>query len=264
MNRQAIFRIVLVLLFLTAVGLPLASAATQIVPLPVQEQANFSAQDNPELIGALKDHVADLAGSQKARMDGVISYVNTISGGPGAADLQTIQEDYLATATSIPLMETADEIGRARTEMGDLTREFSEETNAQMQIFNGSTADLRSSINASIASAGESVDGVKSSAWLASDAARLQVFDITIAKRDQLLTSLEKQGVDVSAARNVSDLIEAQRTMLVDALKNHNTPALLTMNTDIKSLNQQFRDDVAAYQAELAIQLKVAALASGS
>ncbi len=259
MNRQVIFRIVVVFLLLAAVGIPAASA-TEILPLPVQQQRNYSAQDNPELIGALKTHVADLAGSQKARMDGVIRYIDAISGGPGGADLQTIQEDYLATATSIPFMATADEIDMARDQMGDFTRQFAEETNARMQQFNGSTGGLRSSINDSLALVGESVDGVKGYAWLASDAARLQVFDNTIAKRDELLKSLDKQGIDVSAARNVSDKIEAQRTVLVDALKNHDAIALMTANAAIKSLNRQFRDCIATYRTELAIRATVAAV----
>ncbi len=78
MNRQVIFRIGLCcFLLLIAVGIPLASAATEIIPLPVQQQQNLSPQDNPALIGALKAHAAELAGYQKARMDGVISTSRT-------------------------------------------------------------------------------------------------------------------------------------------------------------------------------------------
>ena len=105
-----------------------------------------------------------------------------------------IEEDYLATATSIPLMGTVDEIDAARSNMGDLTRQFSEETKTQMQIFNGSTEDMRSSINDSIASVGESVDGVKGYAWLAGDAARLQVFDLAVMNQNELLASLSQPG----------------------------------------------------------------------
>ena len=261
MNRQVIFRIGLCcLLLLIAVGVPLASAATEIIPLPVQQQQNLSPQDNPALISALKAHAAELAGFQKARMDGVISYITNISGGSGGVDLQMIEEDYLATATSIPLMGTVDEIDAARSNMGDLTRQFSEETKAQMQIFNGSTEDMRSSINDSIASVGESVDGVKGYAWLAGDAARLQVFDLAVMKQNELLASLSSRGIDVSAAQSVADQIAAQRTVLVDALKNHDDAALTTTNAVIKSLNQQFRNDIATYRAKLEIQMTVAAL----
>ena len=261
MNRQVIFRIGLCcFLLLIAVGIPLASAATEIIPLPVQQQQNLSPQDNPALIGALKAHAAELAGYQKARMDGVISYITNISGGSGGVDLQMIEEDYLATATSIPLMGTVDEIDAARSNMGDLTRQFSEETKTQMQIFNGSTEDMRSSINDSIASVGESVDGVKGYAWLAGDAARLQVFDLAVMNQNELLASLSSRGIDVSAAQSVADQIAAQRTVLVDALKNHDDAALKTTNAVIKSLNQQFRNDIATYRAKLEIQMTVAAL----
>ncbi len=263
MDRQVIFRIGVCLLLLLAVGIPPASA-TEILPLPLQQPQTVSAQENPALISALKTHVADLAGFQKSRMDGVIGYIDNISGGSGGADLQAIQEDYLATATSIPLMGTVDEIDAARNDMGDLTRQFSEETRAQMQMFNGSTGDLRSSINGSVAAFGESVDGVKTYAWLAGDAARLRVFDTAITEQDELLTSLDSQGIDVSAARDISGRIAAQRTVLVDALENHDAAALMTTNTAIKSLNQQFRDDIAVYRSELGIQVAVAGLTSGA
>jgi hypothetical protein len=264
MNRQVIFRIGVCLLLLVAAGIPLASAAPQFIPLPVQQQQNLSLQDNPALISALKAHAVDLAGYQKARMDGVISYITNISGGSGGVDLQMIQEDYLATATSIPLMGTVDEIDAARNDMGDLTRQFSGETKAQMQIFNGSMADLKSSINDSLASVGESADGVKSYAWLGSDAARLQVFDIAVMQQNELLASLSSQGIDVSAAQSVSDQIAAQRTVLVNALENHDDVALTATNAVIKSLNQQFRADIATYRTQLGIQLTVAALNLGS
>ena len=263
MNRQVIFRIGVCFLLLIAVGIPLVSA-TEIIPLPLQPQQAVSAQNNPALISGLKTHVADLAGFQNARMDGVISYIDNISGGPGGADLQTIQEDYLATATSVPLMETTDEIMAARNDMGDLTRQFSEETKVQMQIFNGSAGDLMSSINDSVAALGASVDGVKSYTSLASNAARLHVFDIASTKRDELLNSLGNQGIDVSAARDLSDQIDAQRTNLVNALENHDIAGLKTTNTAIKSLNQQFRNDIATYRSELGIQMTVAAITSGS
>ena len=263
MNRQVIFRIGVCFLLLIAVGIPLVSA-TEIIPLPLQPQQAVSAQNNPALISGLKTHVADLAVFQNARMDGVISYIDNISGGPGGADLQTIQEDYLATATSVPLMKTTDEITAARNEMGDLTRQFSEETKAQMQIFNGSAGDLMSSINDLVAALGASVDGVKNYTSLASNAARLHVFDIASTKRDELLNSLGNKGIDVSAARDLSDQIDAQRTNLVNALENRDIAALKTTNTAIKSLNQQFRNDIATYRSELGIQMAVAAITSGS
>ena len=186
--------------------------------------------------------------------------ITNISGGSGGVDLQMIEEDYLATATSIPLMGTVDEIYAARSNMGDLTGQFSEETKAQMQIFNGSTEDMRSSINDSIASVGESVDGVKGYAWRPANAARLQVFDLAVMKQNELLASLSSRGIDVSAAQSVADQIAAQRTVLVDALKNHDDAALTTTNAVIKSLNQQFRNDIATYRAKLEIQMTVAAL----
>src|SRR5208337_2399236 len=109
----------------------------------------------------------------------------------------------------------------------------------------------------SIASVGESVDGVKGYAWLAGDAARLQVFDLAVMNQNELLASLSSQGIDVSAAQSVSDQIAAQRTVLVDALKNHDDAALTTTNAVIKSLNQQFRNDIATYRAKLEIQMTV-------
>ena len=57
----------------------LANLTTDGNPVPVSKDT--LAQDNPELIGPLKTHVAYVGQTQDARMDGVIDYIDTISDG---------------------------------------------------------------------------------------------------------------------------------------------------------------------------------------
>ena len=51
-------------------------------------------------------------------------------------------------AFPVPVMRTVEEITEARGEMRRQSILFADETNAQMAMFNGSTADMRSSAEA--------------------------------------------------------------------------------------------------------------------
>ena len=64
-------------------------------------------------------------------MEGVIQYIEQISGGMGSARLYQIQEDYLIAAPSIPVFRTANEINIAREEMRYQSLLFAEETNVK-------------------------------------------------------------------------------------------------------------------------------------
>jgi hypothetical protein len=81
MNREEILRYWLVLFFLSVLFISMAGAATQ-----NQDQSgsqSYVIQDSAELISLLKMHIAYVGKTQQARMDGVIMYIDRISGGTG-------------------------------------------------------------------------------------------------------------------------------------------------------------------------------------
>jgi hypothetical protein len=256
-DRKAVLKagVFLVLLLLIA---PYVSASVDTDTLPASRQPD--AVDNPQLISAFKLHTAYLGQSQETRMDAVVSYIDNISKGTGTSNLEQIEDDYLVIASSVPLMTTNAEISQARDDMRVQTQLFSEETKAQLVMFNGSTDDMRAHIDASVQAADSSITNFKDSLWLAKDSARLMVFNNDSQQRAVLLRGLDRQGIDTTLARNISDQIDAQRANLQGALITNSADSLKNVNTAIRMLTRQFRTTVDNSRAAMTLELKREAL----
>jgi len=212
--------------------------------------------DRPDVIAALKTHVAYVGEVQDARMNGVIMYINNISDGSGITDLQQIQDDYLVIASSIPLMHTSAEITKARDDLRVQTQLFAEETQARMVMFNGRDDEMRNCIRTSTDAIDNASVSLTDSLWLANGSARLTLFNQASEERMLLIRSLDKQGINVTPARNISEQIDAQNASLRDALTRQSAEALKSANAAIKTLTRQFREDVASSRAASAIAAK--------
>jgi hypothetical protein len=249
------------LLLVAAITSPaLAGVSADVTAIPVSKDT--LAQDNPEMIAALKTHVAYVGQTQDARMDGVIAYIDTISGGTGSANLRGIKEDYMAVASSIPLMQKSEEISEARWELQRQSRLFVEETKLQIVAFNGSTDAMRDKAATSIQTVEKSITNLKESLWLSKDTARLTVFNREAEQRSKILQSLSSQGVDVSRARDISQQIDGHRTDIQKALTDKSVAALKSANTGLKLMNREFRTTVQGYQNGLQIEMKRNAILS--
>lgn len=217
-------------------------------------------KDSPELISVLKSHTAYVGVTQQARMNGVIGYIDRISDGAGSINLRWIQDDYLAAASSIPLLYTSDEITSAREEMRAQSIRFLEETNKQMAAFNGNNTDLKMTTRVTEADADTMFARMPDSVWLNKGSARLAAFNTSAEKRESLLLMLTGKGVDITELRKLSDQIDAKRTeMMVVVVKNHDG-AILSLNSGIARLNTQFRATVDETLKNHDIQLKTAAM----
>ncbi len=215
-------------------------------------------QDNAELLSSLKTHVAYIGKLQQARMDGVIQYINQISGGTGTANLQQIQEDYLIAAFSVPVMRTVDEINAARDEMRQQSILFADETSTQMAMFNGTTDEMRATANSNMKAIERTFNSVMYSSWLASETTRFTVFNRSSQRRTGILDKLSAQGIDTSQAKNLSEQIDVQQSEMENALLQNRDGALQPINSALKQLNQQFRNAVEEYQTSALIQVKTA------
>jgi hypothetical protein len=235
----------------------LASVSTDVT---VPESTAPLEKDNPEFLSALKTHVAYVGQTQDARMEGVISYVDTISDGEGSGDLREIRNDYLAVASTIPIMQTADDVAEARLELQRQSRLFNEETKAKLLFFNGSTKVMREQVSESVQTVEDSIQSFKDSLWLSKDTARISVFNRESQQRAAVLRSLSKQGVDISRALNISQQINAQRVILQKALEDRSLDALKTTNNGLKTMNREFRTTVDEYQNNLRIETKRTAI----
>lgn len=256
MNRSEILRTGLILLFLSALFVPLAGAVTQSTGHSGSQSSVI--QDSAELISPLKMHIAYVGKTQQARMDGVITYIDRISGGTGTAGLQQMEEDYLTAAFPVPVMRTVEEITEAREEMRRQSILFADETNVQLAVFNGSTADMRSSAEAALHPVEESYNCLKYSSWLASQTTRFKVFNQSSERRTAILDDLSLHGVDVTYPKTLSMQIDAQQVELENALLQNQDGVLLSINSGLRLLKQQFRITVEGYRMNLQAQMKAA------
>jgi hypothetical protein len=218
------------------------------------------AKDKSEPTDSFKNHIAYVDQLQDAQMASVISYIDNISSGQGSGNLRNIRADFLSVASSIPVMQTTDDIEEARAEVEQQSRLFSEEVKFQVQIFNGSIDVLRQQASASVQATEDSIPSLKDTLWLDRASARLTVFNRESGQRSNVIRSLGKQGVDISQAANISHQIDAQRSDLVKALIAKSPKDLKTINSRIKFLNRDFRAIVDESRVNLQIEMSRAAI----
>jgi hypothetical protein len=254
MNRPKILMSGLILLFLSAFFVPAGGAVIQSTGQSGGQ--SYVIQDSAEIISPLKMHIAYVGKTQQARMDGVITYIDGISGGTGTSGLRQTEEDYLTAAFPVPVMRTVEEITEAREEMRRQSILFSDETNAQLAMFNGSSADMRSSAKAALNPVEESFNCLKYSSWLASQTTRSMVFNQSTERRTAILEDLSLHGLDVTFPKNLSEQIDAQQAELESALLQNRDGVLLSINSGLKLLKQQFRATVEGYRMNLQAQMK--------
>lgn len=133
-----------------------------------------------------------------------------------------------------------------------------DETNAQLAMFNGSTTDMRLSVEASLHPVEQSFNSLKYSSWLASKTTRSMVFNQSSERRTAILDDLNLHGMDVSYPITLSTQIDAQHAELENALLQNQDRRLLSINSGLRLLKQQFRSTVVGYQMDLQAQLKAA------
>ena len=256
-GRSRIARVALGLLILMLV-VPFASAVVNSDTLPASKDPNYV--DRPEAIASLKNHVAYIGEIQDARMAGVIRYIGNISIGNGTVELEQIRDDYLVAASTIPLMQTNDDIAKARDRLTTYSREFSEETKTQMILYKGSSDALQLSTRASVNAADADIIRHNGSLWLASESARLTVFNQDSVKRTKMITTLANHSTDTGMIRNLSEQIDAQRPGLEKALTTKSFESLETTNEKIRVLTKEYRDTVQKARAAWELQTKLDAM----
>jgi hypothetical protein len=104
----------------------------------------------------------------------------------------------------------------------------------------------------------ESYSCLRYSAWLASQTTRSSVFNQSSERRMAILEDLSLHGLDVSYPKNLAAQIDEQQAELNNALLQNRDGVLLSINSGLKVLKQQFRSTVEVYRMDLQAQLKAA------
>lgn len=252
-----IFRVALCLLTLMLV-VPLASAVVNSDTLPASRDPNYA--DRPAAIVTLKNHVAYIGELQDARMAGVITYIGNISNGNGTVELEEIRSDYLVALSTIPLMQTSDEIVKARDHLRTYTTKFSEESQTRMVSYRGNTSVLQIYTRAAVNAADGDIIRHNGTLWLADEAARLTVFNRDSMQRTRMIGTLTNHSVDTKLIQNLSEQIDAERPGLQGALINKSITSLKLTNEKIRLLTKEYRDTVQKARAAWSLQTKLDAM----
>jgi hypothetical protein len=234
------------LLLLCACIMPAVSAgpATGVVPdTAIHEKWN----ENPDAIAAVKAATAYLAELGKARMDGAIQYIGSISSG-GASTLTADKTTFVSAADSAQSATTVDGVRDARSQMKTAAQTFRADTRSIMQENNGSARDLRMSVNASVKAEAATLETLKNSAWQNRETARMGVFDNNEGRRNGVLANLTAKGIDVSAAQDIEGRIQQQGASLEAGFATHDKETVKSANGELKELNKQFRETVKGYR----------------
>ena len=84
------------------------------------------------------------------------------------------------------------------------------------------------------------------------------VFNQSSERRTAILDDLSLHGMDITYPKTLSSLIDTQHNELENALLRNQDAGLLSTNSRIRLLKQQFRTTVAGYQMDLQAQMRAA------
>ena len=91
-------------------------------------------------------------------------------------------------------------------------------------------------------------DTVGTDAWQARETTRLAEFDNRTTTLQNMLTNLTARGIDVTQAQAVLSQITAERDPLKAAFDSHDQEALKTVDSQLKTLYEQFRTIIQGYR----------------
>jgi hypothetical protein len=215
---------------LVAIGIPAVSAWS----------TGQSWSDNPEHIAAMQAYVAYSGEQYKAKMDGAIQYINGLNGSTSSGTLQTDEQQFLSTVSSVQSMSTDDAITQAEQAMKGQVSQFRTDLVAAYTSDNGNLNDLRTAVSNSVAADQTNIQNLDNAYWTASEKSRLDEFAYYDAGRTATLANLTAKGVDVTPAQLVETQIQALEPSLKVALDSHNEAQVDDVNRQLGSLSSQF------------------------
>ena len=196
--------------------------------------------DNPEHIAAMQAYVAYSGEQYKAKMDGAIQYINGLNGTVGSSTLQTDEQQFISTVTSVQSMSTSDAIENAEDSMKAEIAQFRTDLSAAFSSDNGNLVDLKAAINNSLAADQANIQSLENAYWTASEKSRLDEFSYYDSYRTATLSNLTAKGVDVTKAQLIETQIQSLQPILKIALDSRNSAQINDVNNQLGLLSKQF------------------------
>jgi hypothetical protein len=218
------------LCILVAIGVPAVSAWS----------TGQSWSDNPEHIAAMQAYVAYSGEQYKAKMDGAIQYINGLNGSVSSSTLQTDEQQFLSTVSSVQSMSTSDAITQAEQTEKTQIAQFRTDLVSAYTSDNGNLDALRTAVANSVTADQANIQNLETAYWTASEKSRLDEFTYEDSYRTATLANLTAKGVDVTPAQLIETQIQALQPSLKVALDSHNEAQIDDVNHQLGTLSGQF------------------------
>jgi hypothetical protein len=207
--------------------------------------------DNPEHIAAMQAYVAYSAELYKAKMNGAIQYISGLNGTVGTGTLQTDEQQFLATAATVPSMTSSTAITQARNTMKTEISQFRIDLSSAFSADSGNLDNLKAAVTASVNADQTSIQSLNTAYWTETEKSRLDEFTYYDSKRTATLTNLTAKGVDVTPAQLIETQLQALQPSLKVALDSRNQAQIDDVNRQLSSLGKQFGTQVSNLDSQV-------------
>ena len=226
------------------IGLCIASLVVLAVPAASALDASQPWKDNPEHVTAMQAYVAYQGEQFKAKMDGAIQYVGTLNGSVSTASLQSDEQQFLATVSSVTSMTTADAITQAMQTMKTEIAQYRTDLRTALAAGKGSGADLKTAVDGAVTADQANIQNLENAYWSARETSRIDEFNYNDARRTGVLANLTAKGIDATPAQSIETQIQGEGASLKTAFDARNEAQLRDANTQLATLTQQFGKEV--------------------
>jgi len=200
--------------------------------------------DNPEHIAAMQAYTAYSGEMFKAKMNGAITYIGTLNQSAGTTTLQTDEQQFLSTVSSVQSMDSNDSITQAWATMKTQIAQFRTDLKAALAAGNGSGSALQTAVTSSVTADQSTIQNLNTAYWTAREKSRLDEFSTNDAIRNGILSNLTAKGISDTQAQSIETQIQALQPQLKSALDAKSDSQIDSVNDQLATLCQQFAQAV--------------------
>jgi len=198
----------------------------------------------PEHIAAMQAFVAYPGEQFKAKMDGAIQYIGTLNGSASTGSLQSDEQQFPSTVSSVTSMTTSDAILQAMQTLKTQIAQVRTDLTTALTADKGSETALSASVNNAVSADQATIQSLDNAYLAARETSRLDEFNVNDARRTGILANLTAKGIDVTPAQSIETQIQGLDSTLRSALDAHNEDQLNDANIQPGEFNEQFTKEI--------------------
>lgn len=195
-------------------------------------------------------HLTWLAAKEEIEMQATIDYLESIDA--PAAYLSAIRDEFHKTAASVSSVTTGDGLDAVLEKFRNQTRQFRDETDTQMRVFNGSTGELRARIRFTTDTSMKA-KALEDVFWQTRERCELADFDLRVHTSQKTLDILMENGYETATAQEKLDKIQAMRGTLAGVLRSRNDSGIEEIHRKIHATSVELSRLVKNLQIRFAV-----------